>query len=98
MKQPGKAVIWPANINSLKTIAEGRKISKQYCIKSPKLNEISTAAEQLGLKFEIIKESARSDSWWENTGNLFVEKQGSSKRNLLLKLSEQVKKNRAEKK
>lgn len=98
MKQPGKAVIWPANINSLKSIAQGRKLSKQYCIKSPKLNEISTAAEQLGLKFEIIKESARSDSWWENTGNLVVEKQGSSKRNLLLKLVEQVKKNRAEKK
>lgn len=98
MKQPGKAVIWPANINSLKTIAQGRKISKQYCMKSPKINEISTAAEQLGLKFEIIKDSARSDSWWENTGNLVVEKQGSSKRDLLLKLAEQVKKNRAEKK
>ena len=98
MKQPGKAVIWPANMNSLKTVAHGRKISKEYCIKSPKLNEISMAAEQLGLKFEIIKESARSDSWWENTGNLVVEKQGNSKRNLLLKLVEQIKKNRAIKK
>lgn len=98
MKQPGKAVIWPANMNSLRTVARGRKISKEYCIKSPKLNEISMAAEQLGLKFEIIKESARSDLWWENTGNLVVEKQGSSKRNLLLKLTEQIKKNRAIKK
>ncbi len=95
MKQPGKAVIWPANMNSLKTAAHGRKISKEYCINSPKLNELSMAAEQLGLKFEIIKESARSDSWWENTGNLVVEKQGISKRNLLLKLAEQIKKNRA---
>ena len=98
MKQPGKAVIWPANINSLKTVANGRKISKGYCIKSPKLNEISRAAEQLGLKFEIINESARSDSWWETTGNLIVEKQGRSKRNLLIKLAEQIKKNRAVKK
>jgi signal recognition particle subunit SRP19 len=98
MKQPGKAVIWPANINSLKTVASGRKLSKEYCIKSPKLNEISMAAEQLGFKFEIIKESARSDSWWENTGNLIVEKHGNSKKNLLLKLSAQIKKNRAIKK
>ncbi|MCW4042486.1 MAG: signal recognition particle protein Srp19 [Candidatus Bathyarchaeota archaeon] len=98
MKQPGKGVIWPANMNSLKTVARGRKIIKEYCIKSPKLNEISMAAEQLGLKFEIIKESARSDSWWENTGNLVVEKQGSSKKTLLLKLTEQIKKNRAIKK
>ncbi|WP_455279931.1 signal recognition particle subunit SRP19/SEC65 family protein [[Eubacterium] cellulosolvens] len=98
MKQPKKAVIWPANINSLKTVAGGRKISKEYCIKSPKLNEISMAAEQLGLKFEIIRESARSDSWWENTGNLIFEKQGSSKKNLLLTLVAQIKKNRAIKK
>jgi signal recognition particle subunit SEC65 len=98
MKQPGKAVIWPANINSLKTVAGGRKLSKEHCIKSPKLNEISIAAEQLGLKFEIIKESARSDSWWENTGHLIVERQGNSKKNLLLKLAAQIEKNRAIKK
>ncbi len=98
MKQPGKAVIWPANVNSLKTAASGRKISKEYCIKSPKLSELSRAAEQLGLKYEVINESARSDSWWENTGNLVVEKQGNSKRNLLIKLAEQIKKNRAVKK
>jgi signal recognition particle subunit SEC65 len=87
MKQPGKAVIWPANINSLKTVAGGRKLSKEHCIKSPKLNEISIAAEQ-----------ARSDSWWENTGHLIVEKQGNSRKNLLLRLVAQIEKNRAIKK
>jgi len=34
-------IIWPANINSLKTEAEGRRVGKAHCTASPIVSEMS---------------------------------------------------------
>jgi signal recognition particle subunit SRP19 len=95
LKQPGKAVIWPANFDSTKTMKQGRRVRKELCVNFPKLQEIVAAAGNLALRFELVKESSRPNSWWEKTGNLIVERSGLKKRALLLALAKEIRRLRA---
>jgi len=97
LKQPGRAVVWPVDIDSTKSMGQGRKIRRDLCINSPKLQEISTAAERLNLRFEVIRGSSRPSSWWDKTGHLIVEKSGTSKRGILLSLVKEIRRARAAK-
>ena len=95
MKQPGKAVVWPANIDSTKSARQGRRIRKDFCVNSPKLQEMNAAAERLRLSFEVIRGSSRPSSWWDKTGHLIVETSGTSKRDILLNVAKEIKHTRA---
>ncbi len=81
-----KAIIWPAYIDSKKTKHDGRKISLEYAINTPKLREISRAAKKLGLNPEVEKNKSYSRSWWENSGRVSVDKT-MPKREIMMKIS-----------
>jgi len=85
-----KAVIWPANIDLNKTEKEGRKIPKKYAVNTPKLREISRAANKLGLNPDVENDKSYPKSWWENTGRVIVDKK-QSKREILIKISRTIK-------
>jgi signal recognition particle subunit SRP19 len=85
-----KAIIWPVYIDSKKTKHEGRKIPIQDAVSSPKLREISRAAEKLGLNPEVEKNKSYSRSWWELSGRVAVDK-NQSKREILIKISKMIK-------
>ncbi|MFH0849171.1 MAG: signal recognition particle subunit SRP19/SEC65 family protein [archaeon] len=74
MKQPGKIVIWPHNLDSSKTRSEGRKISKSQSVPEPKLNEIETAAKIMSLQPSVTNERARPSSSWLRSGYVVVER------------------------
>jgi signal recognition particle subunit SEC65 len=95
LRQPGKVTVWPANIDSSKTAGQGRKIKRSLTVHAPRLQEMQTAASNLGLKFEIVKASSRPDSWWEKTGHMILERSGMSKRELLLALAAEIRRLRA---
>lgn len=85
-----KTIIWPVYIDSKKTKKEGRRISKEDGVPSPKLREISNAAKKLNLSPEVENNKAYPRSWWEYSGRVFVDK-NISKRELLLKISNMIK-------
>lgn len=85
-----RAIIWPAYLDSKRTQAEGRKISKNNAVSSPKLREISRAASKLGLNPEVENEKSYSKSWWESSGRVIVDK-NMPKREILLKISNMIK-------
>lgn len=85
-----KVIIWPANIDSKRTVKEGRKIPNKYAVSSPKLREISRAASKLGLNPEVEKDKSYPKSWWENTGRVMVDKK-QPKREILVKISNTIK-------
>jgi signal recognition particle subunit SRP19 len=85
-----KAIIWPVYIDSKKTKHEGRKIPIEDAVSSPKLREISRAAEKLGLNPEVEKNKSYSRSWWELSGRVAVDK-NQSKREILIKISKMIK-------
>ena len=65
--------IWPQYLDKNLTIKEGRKISKDDCVKEPSINEIEKALKRLGLKYEIEKERAYPGKWYEKSGRVLVE-------------------------
>ncbi len=85
-----KTIIWPANIDSKRTINEGRKIPKKHALSSPKLREISRAASKLGLNPEVENDKSYPKSWWEKTGRVIVDK-NQPKREILIKISNTIK-------
>jgi len=85
-----KTIIWPVYIDSKKTKKEGRRISKEDAVSSPKLREISKAAEKLHLNPEVEKYKSYSRSWWESSGRVIVDK-SNTKRETLIKISNMIK-------
>jgi signal recognition particle subunit SRP19 len=81
-----RATIWPVYIDSKKTKHEGRKVSLEHAISTPKLREISRAAKKLGLNPEVEKDKSYSRSWWESSGRVTVDKT-MPKREILMKVS-----------
>ncbi len=85
-----KAIIWPVYIDSKKTKHEGRRIPIEDAVSSPKLREISRAADKLGLNPEVEKNKSYSRSWWELSGRVAVDK-NQPKREILIKISKMIK-------
>lgn len=85
-----KTIIWPVYIDSKKTKKEGRRISKEDAVPSPKLREISNAAKKLNLSVEVENSKSYPRSWWESSGRVLVDK-NIPKREILIKLSNMIK-------
>ncbi|NOZ59032.1 MAG: signal recognition particle protein Srp19 [Euryarchaeota archaeon] len=69
-----RMVVWPANIDSNKSRADGRKVAERYAVASPTLREIADAAERLGLNPKVERDKAYPKEWWEVSGRVVVDK------------------------
>ena len=69
--------IWPQYLNKILSLKEGRKISKEDCVKDPSMNEIEKALKRLGLSYNIDKERAYPGKWYEKSGRVLVEWEGT---------------------
>lgn len=85
-----RTIIWPAYIDSEKAKKEGRRVSKENAVPSPKLREISNAARKLGLNPEVENGKSYSRSWWEKSGRVVVDK-NMAKKEILVKISNMIK-------
>lgn len=94
MKDESKAIIWPVYLDSNKTRSEGRRIAKRLAVKSPKLREISSAAEKLGMNPQVEKYKSYPSSWWESSGRVIVDR-NMSKNEIILKISHLIKSSRS---
>ncbi len=90
MKNEKRSIIWPDYIDSKKTRSEGRKISKESAVNSPKIREITQAAKKLGLNPSVEKYKSYPPSWWEGSGRVIVDKK-MRKQEVLLKISNLIK-------
>ncbi len=90
MKDEGKIVIWPVNINKAKTRKGGRIISRKSSVQNPTLQEITTAAQKLGMEPVVQEDKKYPGSWWEGSGRILIEK-SEPKPMIARKLSRQIK-------
>jgi len=95
LKQPGKSIVWPANISSSKSRKEGRRVKKSLSVDSPKLSEIFESARKLGMNPEIVEKASRPSNWWDRTGYVIVDRAGRSKSRVLVEIVQVVQKSRA---
>ncbi len=85
-----RIVLWAANIDSSRSISEGRKIPLKYAVSEPSVEEIVLAAKMLGLK-PAIEEKAYPRSWWKDKHRIVVDKL-DTKRNTLVEIAKKVRK------
>jgi len=96
LKLNGKAVIWPANLDSTKSRKEGRKLAKGPALQIPRMEELRDAANQLSIEHEIVAGKSRPNAWWEKGGYLIVPK-ATPQSKLLRSLASEIRKQRATK-
>ncbi|MGM0770549.1 MAG: signal recognition particle protein Srp19 [Halobacteriota archaeon] len=73
MRDKGKLVIWPANLDRSRSRNDGRIISRKSSVENPELKEISKAAEKLNLHPEVEADKKYPRSWWEESGRILVD-------------------------
>jgi signal recognition particle subunit SRP19 len=77
MRQQDKVIVWPVYFDSLKTRSEGRRVSKNLGVPSPKALEVKEASEKAGLASELVPDIGYPKTPWMKTGMVLVKKKGS---------------------
>ena len=89
MRKLDKAIIWPVYFDVNKTREEGRRVSRNQAVLSPKILEVKEAADKLGLQNECNLEARFPKNHWAKTGMLLVEK-NEPKEAIIKKLAKQL--------
>jgi signal recognition particle subunit SRP19 len=79
MKYDNFCVLWPTYMDSTKTVANGRRLSKDDSVKEPSVYEISEALQSLQIRHVIqpYKGYPRDvESRWDNPGRVLVDMDG----------------------
>ncbi len=74
MRKLDKFIIWPVYFDVNRTRKEGRRVTKNLAVVSPKILEIKQAADNLGLENEVNLEAHFPKMPWSKSGMLLVEK------------------------
>ena len=69
--------IWPQYLNKNLSLSEGRKISLEDSVKEPTLNDIERALKRLNLPHSVQKEVSYPGKWYEKSGRVLVEWEGT---------------------
>jgi signal recognition particle subunit SRP19 len=69
--------VWPVYFDSLKTRSEGRRVSKNLGVPSPKAPEVKEASEKAGLASELVPDVSYPKTPWLKTGMVLIKKKGS---------------------
>ncbi|MCJ7505509.1 signal recognition particle protein Srp19 [Candidatus Bathyarchaeota archaeon] len=98
MKQPGKMIVWVANVDRSKTRHQGRRISKSLSVDSPRLSEMENAAKSASLAPLAKTGSARPGTWWDKTGYVVVDRGNLSRTEILKTIAKHMTKEKQSKK
>jgi signal recognition particle subunit SRP19 len=97
MRKQDKVIIWSAYFDQARTRSEGRRVSKDLAVHSPKILEIQEAAQKLGLDFEVVPDKGYAKTPWVKAGMILVKKEGS-KEQVITRIAKQLLKARNEQK
>lgn len=82
--------IWPQYLDKNLSLNEGRKVSMEIAVAEPSISEIERALKRMGLKFNTDKERSYPGKWYEKSGRVLVEWEGT-KLELLKEVSLKIK-------
>jgi len=77
VRQQDRIIVWPVYFDSVKTRSEGRRVSKNLGVPSPKAFEVKEASEKTGLASELVPDMCYPKTPWLKTGMVLVKKKGS---------------------
>lgn len=85
-----ETMIWPIYLDKEKSLSQGRKIASEYAISEPRIREIENAAKRLGYTFIVETDKSYPGEWYANSGRIIINSE-ESKKEILIKLSNQIK-------
>lgn len=88
-KLKGKVILWLAYLDASKTRQEGRRLPRNLCFRSPRLQEMVKAAEVLNLNPQPKSDAKFPRCWRAEEGYVIVDKLGS-KQETLRKIAEKI--------
>jgi signal recognition particle subunit SRP19 len=88
-----KIRIWPIYFDAGHSRSEGRKVSKKLAVRTPKVEEIKMAAEELGLNPSVEYDLSHPKYPWIKTGVVLVDS-ADLKTRLLRMISKRIQENR----
>jgi signal recognition particle subunit SRP19 len=77
MRKQDKIIVWPTYFDYAKTRREGRRVTKNLAVPSPKVSEVKAAADRLRLNCQLITEVAFPKMPWSKSGSILVQKKQS---------------------
>ena len=83
-------MIWPIYLDSEKSLNQGRKVSKEYAVKEPKIKEIVKATQKLRYKYYAEEDKAYPGEWYNKSGRITITSD-ESKKEILINLSNTIK-------
>ena len=89
MRKKNKIIVWSIYFDANKTRTEGRRVSKNLAVSTPKIGELQRATKRLGLQSEIISNAAHPSSPWQKVGLLVIPKT-ESKNETLKKIAKEL--------
>lgn len=69
--------IWPQYLDKNLTLKEGRKIAKEDAVSDPTISDVERAVKRLGLQYDIQKDVSYPGKWYEKSGRILVEWEGT---------------------
>ncbi len=94
MRQQDKIIIWPAYFDLTRSRGNGRRVSRNLAVSTPRISEIKWATDKLGLACELVADVGYSKTPWAKIGMLFVEKK-APKDQIIKMIARQLQKDRA---
>lgn len=92
-----ETMIWPIYLDKDKSLSQGRKIAGEHAISEPRIREMEKAAQRLGYSFYVESDKSYPGEWYANSGRIIINSD-ESKKEILIKLSTQIKAMRETKK
>lgn len=89
MRKKDEVIIWPAYFDATRTRKEGRKVSRNMAVPSPKILEIKEAVEKLGIDYELVLDVGYPKTPWLKTG-MFLVKKKEHKNETIGKIAKQL--------
>jgi signal recognition particle subunit SRP19 len=93
MRKQDKITLWPPYFDSNKTRKEGRRVSKETAVPTPKLEEIHEAAKSLNLACEMIQNASHPKNSRQRIGLVRVSKK-ETKTKIIRKIAKGIRETR----
>jgi len=88
-KGEDKYVVYPIYFDKSVSRLNGRKVAKKHAVEKPKVEDISKAANSLGLNPILEKEVAHPSRYWKKEGRILIDKK-NPKSKLLVQIANRM--------
>jgi len=85
-------IFWPQYFDAKRSRSRGRRIPKKFAVDKIALNDIATAAKNLGYTAQIEKGYRYSRTWWEDLGRVLIDTKGKQKSKILIEVAKEIRK------